>query len=75
MSDHGIKVGDLVVGQRYRVEFDDCCAVGWFEAAFVEVRFMEPDGDGDSDVDTVLFDAGEIGPGWGQWKITEVGGE
>jgi hypothetical protein len=30
---------DLVVGQSYRVEWDDCCAKGHFVARLIEKRY------------------------------------
>jgi len=38
-----IASGDLVVGQVYRVEWDDCCAVGHFTARLTEKRYDLPD--------------------------------
>lgn len=62
---------DLVAGQRYRVEFDDCCVQGHFVGRFVEVRSVI-DTDGELFAEAIVFDVGELAPvDWGQWTITE----
>lgn len=57
----------LVVGQRYRVLFEDCAAQGSSVGRFVAIRY-------DAGIPVALvFDNGEIGPdGWGEWLIEPV---
>lgn len=64
----------LVVGRRYQVTINDCCAEGSFTGTFVGVRYVEDKlHSGVFDyAHRVVFDTGEIGPMWGQWTATEI---
>ena len=57
----------LVVGQHYRVLFEDCTAQGSHVGQFVEVRYED-----DAAV-ALVFANGEVGPdGWGEWLVEEA---
>ena len=60
-NETSLSPGQLVPGRTYRVEFEDCCAEGWFISTFVHLRYddQEPDA-----LDAVVFETGEIGPDW-----------
>jgi hypothetical protein len=60
----------LVPGTKYRVEFADCCAVGFFEDTFVE-KEVEDDEDDDS-VNALLFEHARIEQNWGPYRFREI---
>lgn len=64
-----VSFDDLGPGTKYRVEFDDCCAKGHFDATFVGYRYGTEENDRDEKY-AALFDIGEIGPSWGQLEFT-----
>lgn len=68
----GVNLDELVPGRRYRVDLADCCVQGFFEATFVEAVWFPADEDGPGDVELVRFDCAEVGPGGGQWIISEL---
>jgi hypothetical protein len=56
----------LTPGVRYRVELDDCCIKGWFEATFVRLD-LNPD---DPDlIEAAVFDRARIEQDWGPYAI------
>jgi hypothetical protein len=57
---------ELTPGVRYRVELDDCCVKGWFEAIFVRLE-LNPD---DPDlIEAAVFDRARIEQDWGPYAI------
>jgi hypothetical protein len=64
-----MKIGDwaeLIPGARYRVELDDCCVKGWFEATFekLEVNPEDPDL-----IEAAVFDRARIEQDWGPYAF------
>ena len=56
----------LIVGQKYRIALDDCCIQGEITMGMFQ-RF-------DAEEDKYIFDAGRIGPGWGEWSTSLIPG-
>jgi hypothetical protein len=55
----------LTPGQRYRINFQDCCVNGWFEDTFLGYQTDE-----DGDPATALFEHAQISTDWGPWTFT-----
>jgi hypothetical protein len=50
----------LVVGQSYRITFEDCCIAGELRGTLLRI---------DGLANQAIFDTGSLGPDWGCWKI------
>ncbi len=65
---------ELVPGQLYEIELDDCCISGKITGRFLRWEFGEDDEEQDYEYADAIFDIGRIGPVWGAWypkPITE----
>jgi hypothetical protein len=66
-----MEMDDAVVGRRYLVEWDDCCAAGRFEAVLA-VKHYVPDLPGGPYLDGLTFDNGVTVRGHGV-VLTDLG--
>jgi hypothetical protein len=57
---------ELTPGVRYRVELDDCCVKGWFEATFQK---LEVDSDDPDLIEAAVFDCARIEQDWGPYAF------
>lgn len=65
---------EMITGQRYRIEFEDCCVEGSVTGVFERWRLdddMEPTTE-NGDYSKAVFDIGIIGPRYGAWEVTKI---
>ena len=65
---------DAVIGRLYRVEWDDCCAKGSFEAVLAVKRYVPDPPEPEPFLDGLLFANGVTVSGIGV-VLTELGGD
>jgi hypothetical protein len=61
-------IGAMTPGRRYRIEFQDCCVSGHFEATFRNY-------DSDEDPYEAFFDTATIDSLWGGYRAYEITNE
>lgn len=54
----GIEAEHLVVGRRYRVQWNDCCTAGEFEAVLTDMVWVDDSPEPEPFLDALVFDNG-----------------
>ena len=66
-----VELEDAVVGKRYRVEFDDCCVEGSFEAVLEAKNYVPDPPDPEPFLESLTFANGVTIRGFGV-ELTEL---